>query len=113
MNGLNEIMVAVIFNITDIGTGLIAAVKTKDVMSSKLRDGMFKKVGFLICYFVAWMLDHYGGVVGFNLDFHILPAIILYVVTTELVSILENVAKINPDLLPAKLLELFHISPNA
>lgn len=104
------VIVALCFNALDLLTGCIAAVKNKEIQSSKLRDGMFKKIGFLICYFLAWMLDSEGEVIGFAFGVDILPIIILYACTTELVSVLENVSKINSDLLPDKLMELFHIS---
>ena len=104
------VIVALIFNALDLVTGLVSAVKSKDIQSSKLRDGLFKKVGFIFCYFVAWLVDTQADVIGFQLGVTILPVIILYVCTTELVSILENISKINPDILPEKLMELFHIT---
>ena len=110
MEQFYPIIIALIFNALDLVTGIITAVKNKDIKSSKLRDGLFKKVGFILCYFVAWLIDTYGSIIGFNLGTPILPIIILYVCTTELVSILENICKINPDILPEKLIGLFHIS---
>jgi len=104
------IVIALVFNVLDLLTGIISAVRMKDLQSSKLRDGLFKKVGFMICYFLAWLIDTYGTIVGFNLNVAILPIIVLYACTTELVSILENVAKINPDILPEKLTSLFHVA---
>lgn len=110
MKNLYPIFVALGFNALDILTGLVSAIKNKDIKSTKLRDGLFKKVGFIFCYFTAWLVDGYGDVIGFKLGVAILPVIVLYVCTTELVSILENISKINSDLLPGKLMELFHIS---
>lgn len=110
MEQLYPVIVALIFNALDLVTGLVSAVKSKDIQSSKLRDGLFKKVGFIFCYFVAWLVDTQGYVIGFQLGVAILPVIILYVCTTELVSILENISKINSDILPEKLMELFHIT---
>lgn len=110
MGNLYPIFVALGFNVLDILTGLVSAIKNKDIKSAKLRDGLFKKVGFIFCYFTAWLVDGYGDVIGFKLGVAILPVIVLYVCTTELVSILENISKINSDLLPGKLMELFHIS---
>lgn len=104
------IFVALGFNALDMVTGLIAAVKIKDIKSAKLRDGLFKKVGFILCYLVAWMVDTNAGLIGFKVNVDILPVIILYVCTTECVSVLENICQINPDLLPGKLMDLFHIS---
>lgn len=110
MEQVYPVIVALIFNALDLVTGLVSAVKSKDIQSSKLRDGLFKKVGFIFCYFVAWLVDTQGHVIGFRLGVAILPVIILYVCTTELVSILENISKINSDILPEKLMELFHIT---
>lgn len=110
MGQFYPVIIALIFNGLDLLTGIVSAVKSKDIKSAKLRDGLFKKVGFMFCYFVAWLVDTEGHVIGFQFGVNILPVIILYVCTTELVSILENICKINPDLLPEKLMELFHIT---
>lgn len=110
MEQFYPIIIALVFNALDLITGIITAVKNKDIQSSKLRDGLFKKVGFILCYFVAWLVDNEGSMIGFQFGVSILPIIILYVCTTELVSILENICKINPDILPEKLMGLFHIS---
>lgn len=110
MEKLYPIFVALGLNALDVLTGIVSAIKNKDIKSAKLRDGLFKKVGFIFCYFTAWLVDGYGGVIGFNLGVSILPVIVLYTCSTELVSILENISKINSDLLPSKLMELFHIS---
>lgn len=104
------VIVAIVFNALDLICGIISALKNKDLQSSRLRDGLFKKVGFILCYFVAWLIDTQGGRIGFNLSVSILPIIVFYVCATELVSILENISKLNSDLLPEKLKELFHIN---
>lgn len=109
MEQFYPIIIALVFNGLDLITGIISAVKNKDIKSSKLRDGLFKKVGFMLCYFVAWLVDTYGAKIGFQFGVAILPIIISYSCTTELVSILENICKINTDILPEKLMDLFHI----
>lgn len=104
------ILCALAFNFLDLLTGIVSAIKDKEIKSSRLRDGLFKKVGFILCYVVAWCIDTYGYIVGFDLSVAILPVVVLYSCTTELVSILENISKINPDLLPDKLMEMFHVN---
>lgn len=106
---MHSIGVALLFNLTDLVTGLIAAVKAKELQSSKLRDGIFKKIGFLICYFLALMIDTYGSEVGFVLEVKLLPIVLAFVCLTEVASIIENISKIT-DILPEKLLSIFHIS---
>ena len=110
MEQLYPIFCALAFNLLDLLTGIVSAIKDKEIKSSRLRDGLFKKVGFILCYAIAWSIDTYGYLVGFDLSVAILPVVILYACTTELVSILENISKLNPDLLPDKLMEMFHVS---
>lgn len=110
MKQFYPVIVALVFNALDMVSGLIAGAKNRNIQSSKLRDGLFKKVGFIVCYGVAWLVDTYGTLIGFQINVPILPIIVLYVCTTELVSILENVTKINPDILPEKLMSMFQIS---
>lgn len=105
----NSVVIALVFNGLDILSGFIAAIKEKRVQSSKLRDGLFKKVGFIFCYGLAILVDLYGSRIGMNLGVDILPIIIAYVGVTETVSIVENICRINSDLLPDKLLKLFHL----
>lgn len=110
METIHIIIIALVFNGLDLLTGIIGAVKNKELASTKLRDGLFKKVGFLFCYFLAWLIDSQGAFIGFDIDVEILPIVVLYACITEAVSIIENITKINPDFLPSKLLELFHLS---
>lgn len=110
METLYPVIIALVFNAMDIISGLISAVKNKEVRSSKLRDGLFKKVGFIMCYFMGWLVDTQGMKIGFHFSVEILPIIILYVCTTELVSIIENICKINTDIVPDKLLEIFNVT---
>lgn len=109
MQSLYPIFAALVFNGLDLVSGIIGAIRNKDLESGKLRDGLFKKAGFILCYFAAWLVDTQGGVIGFTLGVKILPIIVLYACTTELVSIIENICVINPDFVPEKLKEMFHI----
>lgn len=109
MHDFYPIVVAVAFNATDIVSGIVAGLKERQIKSSKLRDGLFKKCGFLLCYALAFMIDHYGALIGFNFAVALIPAVVLYACTTEVVSIIENIGRINPELLPEKLLVLFHM----
>ena len=106
---MHGIAVALVFNATDLVTGIISALKEHNLQSSKLRDGIFKKIGFLICYFLALMIDLYGSEIGFHLNVELLPVVLGFVCLTETISVIENLAKIT-DIVPEKLLSLFHIS---
>lgn len=107
---LYQVLFALVFNAIDLLTGIMYAVKEKDLTSSKLRDGLFKKSGFIACYFIGFMIDSYGYLVGFNVGVKVLNGIVLYAIFTELVSVVENIHRINDKLLPEQLLKLFHVT---
>lgn len=104
-----SVLVALGIHFLDLLTGLIGGFKEHNVQSSKMRDGLFKKLGFILCYALTYLIDTYGALVGFSLNFDILPVVIAYAAGTEVVSIIENIHRINPDLLPDKLMGLFNI----
>ena len=109
MYGMTQVGIACAFHIFDLLTGVIGAVREKDLQSGKMRDGLFKKVGFLCCYALAIMIDTQAVAIGIELNANILPVFVGYAVITEIVSIIENISRINPDLLPDKLMAIFHI----
>lgn len=109
MESIYPVVLALGFHVLDFITGLVAALKTKTLDSSKMRDGLFKKVGFLFCYTLAYLVDTQGKLIGITIDVQILPLIALYAVGTEVVSIIENICKINPDLIAEKLKEFFEL----
>lgn len=106
---IHQIGIAIVFHLIDLATGLIAAIRRKELQSAKMRDGLFKKIGFIFCYLLAFLIDTQGPYIGFQLGTDILPVLIIYAITTEIVSIIENIHKINPDLIPEKLQEMFHV----
>ena len=57
------VIIALIFNALDLVTGIISAVKSKDIKSAKLRDGLFKKVYFATLSH-GWLI-HKGTILVF------------------------------------------------
>lgn len=84
--------------ILDIVTGLMKAFATGTVQSSVMREGLFHKA----TYFILILL--FAVVEVLQMHFDILPelptalAICVYVVATEIISIIENISIINPEL---------------
>lgn len=101
------ILVALVFNGLDLITGLVGAIRNgEQIKSSKLRDGLFKKVGFVFCYALGVLINYAGNLFTLPFGVDLVPVICTYAVITEVVSIIENISKINPDILPDKLKEL-------
>ena len=107
---MHLVLIGLLFNGADLLSGIAGAVKEKNLKSGKLRAGLFKKCGFILCYALAILIDSFGWEIGINLNFKLLPAIVSYVVITETSSIFENTCVINPDLKGTKIAQLFHIT---
>lgn len=101
------ILISLIFNGLDLCTGIVGAIKNgEQLKSSKLRDGLFKKVGFVFCYVLGFVIGYAKLYLPIPFGDKLLPIICVYAITTEVVSICENITKINPDILPDKLKQL-------
>ena len=88
-----------LFIILDVFSGLAAAYARREVESPKLRQGLWHKVGYIFVLFcsivVEWAMNN-GMDLGFDLPL-VMP-ICVWISLMEIVSTLENSAKINPDL---------------
>lgn len=102
-----QVTIALGFNFFDFGTGIIKALKSESKLSSsKLRDGLFKKVGFILCYILGWGINYASIYISLPFTINLLPIIVGYAIVTEVVSITENICIINPDIVPSKLKDL-------
>lgn len=98
--------IALAFICFDVITGFAQALKNKDVQSQKMRDGLFHKLGFLFAIALGYMIEF--AMVYMELGFvaPVAGLVCAYVVVTEIVSILENIVALNPDLAGSKVLDI-------
>lgn len=108
------IVFAFAFIILDYLTGTAQAIYNKVLDSGIMREGIFHKaalVGIMIvailCEYAAQHIDFGNGTMSLN--GWLIMAVCAWVCITELISILENLAKINSDLASSKLLEFFAV----
>lgn len=105
-----DILVAVgVVMLLDILSGFAAAAKAQEVKSSKMRDGFWHKAGWLGCIVLVMTLQVFapvfarytgdvpgvGGALAAVCGVGV-GAISIYIVLTEIVSIVENLCKLNP-----------------
>lgn len=99
---------ALCFMVLDIITGTIKGAVTRTLNSTKAREGLAHKGSFVLIIVLAWMCEFFVLHVpdlGFNVPLCI-PACVV-ICLTEVMSIVENLAEINPDLKGSRLLGLF------
>lgn len=118
---INVSIVCGILIIMDIVCGTVAAMRNKELSSYIVRDGMYNKIGeamFLLIGIIANKILGIPPFDGLGISPDIAYLVAAYIAWMELVSILENICKINPKLPFAKILMMFNIDvdteePNA
>lgn len=95
------------FIVMDVITGLINAIKSHEVSSTKMRDGLFHKCGLLCAIALSILCESAMTQIDLGLTIPIQPAICGYIIITELASILENICKIAPELATNKFMQIF------
>lgn len=102
------IVACVCLMLFDVISGFIAAVKNREVSSTKMREGLFHKCSLVMCIVLAWCIEMFVMHVpdlGFNVPL-VIPVCVL-IFAMEVVSILENIVKINPELENEEIVKLF------
>ncbi len=98
--------------IMDIVCGVVAALRNRELCSSIAREGMYNKIGEVMFLIIGIIANEILAIPPFD-TLGISPGIAClvaaYIAWAELVSILENICKINPELPFAKILLMFNI----
>lgn len=87
-----------VFNVLDVITGFTAAIANQSVSSSAMREGLFHKLGFIFALILAALLQYASGLLDLGVEIPTLGAVAVFIVLTEAVSIIENIADMNPAL---------------
>lgn len=104
---MNIIIIVFIFIVLDFISGIIKAVKDKNLDSTKMREGLFHKLGFILAIILGIATEY--AMVHMNLGFTvpIADGVCVFIVLTEIVSIIENIVGINPKLNDNAFLKIF------
>lgn len=93
-----SLLVVGIFIVFDFVTGLMKAIKNKAINSTVLRKGLFHKLSEIVTVLGAWLLEYGMKYVNLNIEIPLLTAVVSYICLMELISIIENLCNLNPDL---------------
>lgn len=93
--------------VLDIVTGTVAAGMNGTLSSKVARMGLMHKSAYLMCIALANILDNAQTIVDLGLGVHLQDLACYYIIICETLSIVENIAKINPELRNTPLLKLF------
>lgn len=102
------IIVACAFMLLDIVSGFTAAIVNKCVDSSKMKEGLLHKCGFIMAICLGSLCDYSMLYIDMDFNIPIQEAVCAYIILTELMSILENLAKISPELSNSRFMSIFN-----
>ena len=88
--------IVLIFISFDILFGLLQALTNQTFQSSMMRQGLFQKLGEILCYLFGVVCDTALPLINILVPFSLANAITIYIVIMEIGSILENLSKVSP-----------------
>lgn len=94
--------------VMDYVSGVGAAVYRGTLQSSKMREGLWHKLGELGAILLAYVVAAEGHYLGIPYQIDLLvPAVLIWISVMEVTSILENLTLLNPDLDDTGFLQIF------
>ena len=100
MGSLNMTMliVVLIFIVLDMIIGIVKALATGSYKSLKMREGLWHKLGEILCVAFGVLCEMAFPYVGITVSIPIVTTICIYIVLMETGSIVENLALISPNI---------------
>lgn len=93
-----EVKLALAFMVIDVFTGLLKAVKNKELNSTKAREGIYKKASFILFIAFGYLADYAMDYVNIGFNLPAAATICTLIIVTEAISVLENLGQINPEM---------------
>ena len=93
-----DVILVVVFMMVDVLTGVLKALKNKELSSTKAREGMYEKASFILFVGFGYRADFAMDYVDMGFKFPAAVTISTLIILTEAISVLENLGSINPDL---------------
>ena len=82
----------------DVITGILKAGYEHNIKSTNLRKGLYHKMSEILAIVLTSLVQYGSQYINFNLNFPVTAVVISYISIMEIISIIENICKINPDL---------------
>lgn len=95
---MKSVFIVACFIVFDIITGFIKALYKKNVNSTGLRKGLYHKSSEILTIVGAYFLEYAIEYVDIGLQVPVLVCVSTYLCIMELISIIENLAEVNPGL---------------
>ena len=102
------------FNLIDLVFGLLKAIKLKNFKSSKMKKGLIEKSYIMLLYWTIILFELFASrykiemtITFLSLELTISKFYAIATILNQITSILENVSKTYPKILPSKIVDIF------
>ena len=95
---LTQLIIVALFIAIDIVSGITQAVKNKTLSSRVAREGIYHKMGYVITIATGALCEYGSGYLELGFQLPLLVPIITLICITEIISIIENIKAITPEL---------------
>lgn len=102
------IFVTGLFIVFDVLTGFVGACKNHCVDSCKMKDGLFHKCGFLLTIVFSCLCEYATLYIDLGFTIPVQSAVCVFIIGIEIISNLENIVKISPELANKKFFAIFN-----
>ena len=94
----HTLLIPALFIFMDMLTGTLQAMKNKTLSSTKMREGIYHKLGYCLSVALAGLCE--WGVIFLDLGYTapLVTPICIMISLTEIISIIENISRINPEI---------------
>lgn len=105
------IVIGIVFLLVlvDYATGVVNAIMHGELSSKKMRQGLGHKFAYLAIICVALIVEYGSGYINLGIELPVFMPVCAGICLIEVTSIMENCAKINPELNNSNILNIFKV----
>lgn len=105
------IIIGIVFLLVviDYVTGVVNAIMHGELSSEKMRQGLGHKFAYLTVICVALIVEYGSDYINLRIELPVFMPVCASICLIEITSIMENCAKINPELSKSNILNIFKI----
>lgn len=92
------LIIALCFIAFDIISGVVGALKEGNYQSSKMREGLFHKIGEIMAILFSYGCEYAFPYIGITVAIPVCSSVLVYITIMETGSIIENLTVISPEL---------------
>lgn len=101
------ILITCLFIIVDLSTGFVKAAVNHCIDSKKMKSGLWHKCGFIFAIIFAILCEYAIDFINVDYNIPFQDAVCVFIICTEVISTVENLGKISPELSNSKFMRLF------